>query len=124
MLLYINDNKTVQDLQDRFSKCFPYLKLEFYKEADHPLKERDKSNLIQPDRFIGDIRTKSRSGILEIKSWDKTSKVKDELKDLFGLNVQIFRMYCDQWIPTTYSDELTLRQQTELARTSSVIEAQ
>lgn len=124
MLLYINDNKTVQDLQDRFSKCFPYLKLQFYKEADNTLKEGDKSNLIRPDMFIGDIRTKSRSGILEIKSWDKTSKVKNELKDLFGLNVQIFRMYADQWIPATYSHELTLQQQTELARTSSVMETQ
>lgn len=124
MLLYISDTKTVEDLQDRFSKCFPYLKLKFYKEADHHLKECDKSNLIKPDRFIGDIRTKSRSGILDIKSWDKTSKVKQELKELFGLNVQIFRIYHDQWIPATYSDELTLRQQTELAKTSPVLEAQ
>lgn len=117
MLLYINDSKTVQDLQDRFSKCFPYLKLEFYKEAGN----RFKSNLIKPDTFIGDIRIQSRSGILDIKSWDKTSKVKQELKDLFGLNVQIFRLYYNQWIPATYSDELTLHQQTELARVNPVM---
>jgi hypothetical protein len=124
MLLYINDSKTVQDLQDRFNKCFPYLKLGFYKEADDRFKQCDKSNLIKPDTFIADIRGKLRSGILDIKSWDKTSKVKQELKDLFGLNVQIFRMYGNQWIPATYSDELTLGQQTELARSSTVMEAQ
>jgi hypothetical protein len=120
MFLYINDSKTVQDLQDRFSKCFPYLKLEFYKEAG----DRFKSNLIKPNTFIGEIRTGYRSGILDIKSWDKTSKVKQELQDHFGLNVQIFRMYRDQWIPATYSDGLTLRQQTELAMENVVEEAQ
>lgn len=119
MFLYINDSKTVQDLQDRFSKCFPYLKLEFYK----PAEDRFKSNLIKPDAFIGEIRACSRSGIMDIKSWDKTSKVKQELKDLFGLNVQIFRMYHNQWIPATYSDDLTLRQQTELAMENVIVEA-
>lgn len=120
MFLYINDSKTVQDLQERFSKCFPYLKLEFYKEAE----DRFKSNLIKPNTFISEIRTVSSSGILDIKSWDKTSKVKQELREHFGLNVQIFRMYHDQWIPATYSDELTLRQQTELAMENTVVEAQ
>jgi hypothetical protein len=50
--------------------------------------------------------------------------VKRELKQLFGLNVQIFRMYHDQWIPATYSDELTLQQQTDLAKSNPVMEAQ
>jgi hypothetical protein len=124
MLLYISDSKTVQDLQDRFNKCFPYLKLEFYKDADDRFKQCDKSNLIKSHTFIADIKNKSRSGILDIKSWDKTSKLKQELKDLFGLNVQIFRMYGNQWIPTTYSDELTLGQQTELAKANAVTAVQ
>ncbi|HTM92059.1 MAG TPA: hypothetical protein VL095_06560 [Flavisolibacter sp.] len=123
MLLYINDNKTVQDLKDRFSKCFPHLKLEIYRESDDGSKQCHKSNLIPSNVLIGYIRT-GPSGILDIKSWDKTSKVKRELKELFGLNVQIFRKYHDQWIPATYSDELTLQQQTELAKSNPVMEAQ
>jgi hypothetical protein len=115
MLLYISNSKTVEDLQDRFNKCFPYLKLEFYKEADNNMKECNKANLIKPNTFIGDIRNNSYSGTLDIKSWDKTSKLKKDLKDIFGLNVQIFRMHQNGWIATTYSDELTLKQQGELA---------
>jgi hypothetical protein len=123
MLLYINDSKTVQDLKDRFSKCFPYLKLEIYRESENGSRQCNKSNLVPSNVLIGDIRT-GPSGILDIKSWDKTSKVKRELKQLFGLNVQIFRLYHDQWIPATYSDELTLQQQTDLAKSNPVMEAQ
>jgi hypothetical protein len=53
---------------------------------------------------------------MDIKSWDKTSKIKRDFREIFGLNVQVFRMHNDEWIPTTYSDELTLRQQYELSK--------
>lgn len=122
MLLYISDHKTVEDLQDRFSDCFPYLRIEFYKEADDAReKEYEKTNLIKSYERIGDIRNKSHTGVLDIKSWDKTSVIKKEFKEVFGLNIQLFRLYKDQWIPTTYSDELTLKQQCDLARGYVVI---
>jgi hypothetical protein len=116
MLLHISNSKTVEDLQDHFNKCFPYLKIEFYKEADSHLKTVDKSNLVSPFTFIGDIRKNAYSGTMDIKSWDKTSKIKQDLREIFGLNVQIFRMHNGEWIPATYSDELTLRQQYELSK--------
>lgn len=116
MLLYISDSKTVEDLQDHFSDCFPYLKLEFYKEAGIQMKECDKTYIVRPNTPIADIRKRSNSGILDIKSWEKTSKLKHDLKDIYGLNVQVFRMHGHDWIPTSYSDDLTLKQQSELAR--------
>ena len=116
MLLYISDHKTVEDLQDHFSDCFPYLKIEFYKEAGNDPGGCEKMNRIKPQALIGTIRKKSNSGALDIKSWYKTSKIKQDLKDLFGLNVQIFRLHKNEWIPTSYSDDLTLKQQSELAR--------
>ena len=122
MLLYISDNKTVEDLQDHFNDCFPFLKIEFYKDSDNYFKEGDKSNLIKPHTLIGNVRKKSYSGILDIKSWYKTARVKQELKELFGLNVQIFRLNKDQWIPTCYSDNLTLKQQCELAQEYALLQ--
>lgn len=121
MLLHISDSKKVEDLQDHFNKCFPYLKIEFYKEADSRVKACDKSNLVSPDTYIGDIRKISYAATMDIKSWDKTSKVKDDFKNIFGLNIQIFRLQNGEWLPTTYSDELTLRQQYELSKEFAVI---
>jgi hypothetical protein len=116
MLLYISNHKTVEDLQDRFNDCFPCLKLEFYWEADNYFGECSKANMVKPHTLIGDIRKKSHSGVLDIKSWYKTARIKQDLKDLFGLNVQIFRLHKEQWIQTTYSDTLTLKQQSQLAQ--------
>lgn len=116
MLLHISDSKTVGDLQDHFNNCFPYLKIEFYKGTGNSLKACNKSDLVSPYTFIGEIRNNPFSGTMDIKSWDKTSKIKQALKDVFGLNVQIFRLHNGEWIPTTYSDELTLRQQYELSK--------
>ena len=116
MLLYISNSKTVEDLQDHFNDCFPYLKIEFYKDTGPSLKNCEKAYIIRPKTPLGDIRRKSNTGILDVKSWEKTSKLKQDLKDLYDLNVQVFRMHGLDWIPTSYSDNLTLRQQSELAR--------
>lgn len=121
MLLHISDSKTVEELQDHFNKCFPYLKIEFYKETDGHVKACDKSNLVSPKTFIGEIRSNGRSATMDIKSWDKTSKVKNDFKNIFGLNIQIFRLQNGEWLPTTYSDELTLRQQYDLSKEFAVI---
>lgn len=115
MLLYISDNKTVEDVQDHFNECFPYLKMEFYWPTESRIPACDKNNLVAANTLIGSIRNKANSGVLEIKSWYKTSRIKQDLGEIFGLNIQIFRLYKGQWIPTSYSDELTLRQQSELA---------
>lgn len=121
MLLHISDSKTVEDLQDHFNKCFPYLKIEFYKETESRVRSCDKSNLVSPHTFIGEIRNTSYNATMDIKSWDKTSKVKEDFKNIFGLSIQIFRLQNGEWLPTTYSDELTLHQQYELSKEFAVI---
>jgi len=40
---------------------------------------------------IRDIRKNYYNGALEIKSWYTTARVEKDLKDIFGLNAQIFR---------------------------------
>jgi len=115
MLLHIDDHKRIEDLQEHFNECFPYLKMEFYKTPHKWLQECEKSNLIDSTVLIGSVRKKHFSGPLEIKSWDKTGKVEQDLSNLFGLNAQVFRMYKTGWIQTSYSDDLTLKQQSEIA---------
>lgn len=115
MLLHIEDHKRIEDLQDHFNECFPYLKLEFYKTSHKWLQECEKSNLIDSTALIGGVRQKHLSGPFEIKSWYKTGKVEQDLRERYGLNAQIFRMHKTGWIQTSYSDDLTLKQQSEIA---------
>jgi hypothetical protein len=115
MILKINDNKTIIDIKMKFAECFPYLKLEVYYKG-HKWKEASRSKFLVPhDKRLGDIRRGCFQGIMNIKSWHKTGEVEGNFKDIFGLNVQIFRRYKDSWIQTTNSDGLTLKEQSEIA---------
>lgn len=111
MLLQIDDTMTIDEVQDRFQECFPYLQIRFYSKPHESGQASEKKDLYAPDFRIGHIRRKHRNGELEIKSWDTTASIEQKMKDQFGLNIQIFRydsIGC--WIQTTLSDTLTLKQ--------------
>jgi hypothetical protein len=115
MILKINDSKTIGDIKMKFAECFPYLKIEAYYRK-HKWKAGTKAQFLVPaESKIGDIRRSHTQGIIDIKSWHKTGDVENIMRALFGLNIQVFRRYKDEWIQTTKSDNLTLREQSELA---------
>ena len=116
MYLHINDSMTVEDVQERFNECFPFLKIAFYAKAHKEFQTCKKQDLYPGVNFIGDIRKKHYNNALEIKSWYKTSRVEKDLKEKYGLNAQIFRWdKTNGWIQTSLSDELTLDQQSKFA---------
>lgn len=111
MLLQIDDTMRIDEVQDRFQECFPYLQLRFYSKPHEQLEGSEKKDLYDRDIRIGHIRRKHSNGVMEIKSWDTTSTIERKMKEQFGLNIQIFRydsIGC--WIQTTFSDTLTLKQ--------------
>lgn len=116
MFLQINDSMTVGEVQERFNECFPFLDIAFYSKPHLPFEGSDKKFMYGTKTRIGNIRKKHINGVLEIKSWDTTADVEQKVKEIFGLNVQIFRydsIGC--WIQTTLSDSLTLKQLSQFA---------
>jgi hypothetical protein len=116
MKLAIDDNKTILELQNAFSKCFPLLKIEFYKKAHRWEQASSIEHLISVDKKIGEIRKKHHPGTLEIKRCYETGRVEQDFKKLFDLNVQIFRNENNGWIQSSSTDKFTLEQQSEMAR--------
>lgn len=110
MILRIDDHRSIEDLQDKFEQCFPGLRIEFYDQSHDWLEPTSSKHLIPAERLIGEIRKIHNSGTLEIKSWFQTGKVEQDFKELYGLNVQIFRSKNTKWVQTTQSDNLTLAQ--------------
>lgn len=109
MILEIDDSKTVGDLQERFTSCFPFLKIEFCRNKHQwedlcPMEE-----ILPADKLIGSIRKIHAPGILEIKSWNKIGEVEKTFYKNFGLNAQIFFKSGSRWIQTGISDNLTIR---------------
>ena len=119
MLLEIDDYKTIADLQDRFSECFPYLKIEFYEKPHHWQEETATALQLRSEMRIGAIRKKHDPGILNIVSEDKTGTIEKTFRKQFGLHVQIFRRHKNSWVQTSASDALTLSEQMELAIAST-----
>lgn len=117
MLLEIDESKTIADIQDRFSLCFPYLKIEFYRSPHHWGESTSTKDLIAPQTYIRDIRKVRLPGILEIKSTYKTGEVEQLFKKIFGLNAQIFCLVNNEWKETTESDNLKLNMQGQISTT-------
>ena len=115
MFLHIADTMTIGEIQERFTECFPLLKIEFYSKSHKRFEETDNRFRLHSSSRIEDIRTNHVNGVMEIKSWHTVTKVEKQLKDLFGLNVQIFRG-CPggAFIQTSLSDDLTLQEQGQL----------
>ena len=109
MLLEIDDTKTISELQDRFSLCYPLLKLEFCNK-NHGWEEIcPERQLIHDDIQIGSIRKIHDPGVIEMKSWDKVGRIEKEFHVRFGLNVQICYRSGKHWIQTGKSDNMTLK---------------
>ncbi len=111
MILAINDNTRLADLQDKFSECFPHLKIEFYSYPHHWKAQSSPREQIDPIMKVGEVSTKHEHGVLEIKSAYQTGRVEQDFHNKFGLNVQIFRYVDGNWVQSTGSDNLTLKEQ-------------
>jgi hypothetical protein len=122
MIVHIHDNLSIADLQERFSKCFPSLKIEFYSKP-HSIKKPPKENwLISPEKRVANVRHNHNEGELEIKSWYTVRRIENDFREKFGLNAQIFRNENGEWIQTNKTDKFSLHAQQEMVRhaTSSI----
>jgi hypothetical protein len=114
MFLQINDSMSLQEVEDRFNECFPFLKIAFYSKGHKKFQASDKKYLYEGNWRVGDIRKSHYSGALEIKSWHSTAKVEKELEAVFGLHAQIFRWDEKKgWVQTSQGDDFTLQQQSQ-----------
>ena len=117
MLLHIDDHMTIEEIQDHFNECYPFLKLCFYARPQKRHRPANKSELINEKLTIGDIRKDHKNGTVSIKSWHKIGQVESELKEKFDLNALVFRWdnISMSWVPTFLTEGLTIQQQSEFS---------
>ena len=116
MILSINDNILVNHLREHFAKCYPGLKIEFYKTKHKGKIDEKDVDLITANMPVGTIRKKGLSGDYKIYSFYSVSRVENELHDIYGLNAQVFRNENNAWIQTSTTDHFTLAQQMKMSR--------
>ncbi len=111
MEILIDDNRTLQDLQEEFSAKYPFLKLEFFSKAHAEGDASPKSEMITENHKLGEVRTNHKQGSITIHSEMKVSDLENDFEDLFGIHIQVFRKSGDLWLETSATDSWSLKEQ-------------
>jgi hypothetical protein len=109
MILEIDDSKTIGEIQDKFSLCYPLLKLQFCNKKHGWQQVCAEREIIRDDIYVGDIRKNHAPGVIDLKSWQQVGKIEKEFYKKFGLSVQICYKSGQHWIQTGKSDSMTLK---------------
>jgi len=112
MKIRITPTRLISEVQEEFNALFPYLKLEFFRSRGYqsgPVA----NHIIPHNRRIGDCQAAITDGTIEINKNMKVKELEKIFKDLFRLNVQVFRRSGNLWLQTTMTDEWTLQNQNE-----------
>jgi hypothetical protein len=111
MKIKITDSSTITQIQDSFSKKYPYLKIEFFSKSHRIHTGTRKEFMIDPATKIADCRTLNKTGELEILPETTVAELEKTFADTFGLFIQVFRKSGDVWIETTVTDDWTNKTQ-------------
>ncbi len=109
--MIISDHKTLKAVQAEFSEKFPFLKIEFYKDAHAEGMGSPDRALLDTDKTIAEVRSVHAEGELSIDGHKLVKNLEKEFLEKYGLNVQVFRKSGDLWLQTTSTDDWSLADQ-------------
>jgi hypothetical protein len=111
VIITINNQKSINQLQDEFNELFPFLKLEFFYSIS---KSVPITSNIKPDATsitIGDLRKSTIEGHINIAHGMTVSSLELQLSNEFGLQVRILRKAGNLWMETPLTEGWTLDEQ-------------
>lgn len=120
MKIKVTDKRTIEEVQEEFTKEFTYLKIQFFKHGHKTFKGNEKKEMIPPSTLFGSIR--HTNGTIEINDDMKVSELELLFKEQLGLNIQVFRKSGKSWLETTVTDGWTLKKQNDEGKELSVLE--
>src|SRR5579862_1069536 len=112
MELHVNDQVLISELQNQFSKEFPFLKLEFFSEPRNSgAKHFPKSAMFASTKRLGLCRKLHNEGVIRLTQNDTVEMLEHIFWNEFGLTAEIFRKSGNLWIETSLTDSWTLKLQ-------------
>lgn len=109
MHIDINDNTRLKEIQDVFSRYYPYLSLSFYTTTHHKYESSPDKDIIDSNKTIGQVRKTHISALIEIQPTYRTSEVEKEFQQKIGIGVQVLKKEAANWQQTTGLDNLSLK---------------
>lgn len=120
MFITINSNKTIEEVQAEFNSEFPYLKIQFFRHGHKAFKGNNKKELLPASTKIGAL--KHHDGSIEIANVMTVNELESLFKDVYGLNIQVFRRFGKSWLETTVTDSWTLQKQNDEGKELSFLD--
>lgn len=108
MIIKISTHTTIKQIQDAFAARFPFLKIEFFIDANADGIFTANEMIKDHDKTISEISKIALSNEVEIHGNHTISELEQLFKTNFGLIAQVFHKRNHTWIVTTTSDKLTL----------------
>lgn len=108
MIIKISTHTTIKQIQDTFAARFPFLKIEFFIDANADGIFTANEMIKDHDKTISEISKIAISNEVEIHGNHTINELEQLFKTNFGLIAQVFHKRNHTWIVTTTSDKLTL----------------
>lgn len=115
MTIHIDDDRTLEQIQEEFNAKFPLLKLEFFVKPHGLGGESAKEDMLEACTTLKSLRKTHGESALIITPEMTVAEVESAFREHFGLNVQVFRLSGKNWLQTTVTDSWTLAKQNEEA---------
>ena len=109
MSLRVDNNSIIFEIQERFNRLFPDLKLEFFFSDTERLNPSSRLSSSFPYISIGDLCGKLEEHELDISDEMTISELEKRFKESFGLPARIFQKVGEYWAKNSSLDRLRLR---------------
>ncbi|HEX6335013.1 MAG TPA: hypothetical protein VFZ78_12350 [Flavisolibacter sp.] len=115
MKVLLSNQTTIRDVNQEFSKEFPFLKIAFYRDRQRQGEEKQLPEHTRLDEIAGQVRPT----LIEIRGSDTVAAIEKRFLEMFNLPVQVCRQAGTLWLETSRSDNMSLAHQNAMGATAS-----
>ena len=107
----ITSQTLLLEIQEKFSKIYPGLKLEFYSQPHLSYESSDQAEQIDTNITIEEVSKSTDLTVINFPPHTTVKELEERFENMFGLHVQVFRRSKDLWLQTSTTDDWTLDKQ-------------
>jgi len=110
MIIELNTQTSIKQIQESFTNRFPFLKIEFFIDANHDGINTANEMIKDHNLTLGSLAAQNINTNLEIHGMQTINELEHLFKNNFGVIAQVFYKRNNNWLVTSTSDKLTLNE--------------
>lgn len=111
MKIIIDDNSTLFEIQEEFTKMFPFLKIEFFLKKLTPTALSPHKLVKSTGKTIADYGTNDSKTSIIITPQMTVSHLEQCFNSEYGISIKVYRNSWRVWLETTVTECWTLEEQ-------------